>query len=158
MTASTPVAELLFRPEDATPFNTDVATLKPWSQALACLRSVQKCWLSTVRPDGRPHATPVMPVLVDETPCVASRPSSRKSRNLARNPSCVITASGGDLDLVVNGTARPITGETALREVAAAFATKYGWPFDIRAGRAHDGSLSGSPEYAFFYTARSTVL
>ncbi|WP_197699640.1 hypothetical protein [Micromonospora zamorensis] len=45
MTVDTPVAELLFQQEDATPFNTDVATLKPWSQALACLRSAHKCWL-----------------------------------------------------------------------------------------------------------------
>ncbi|NYH41023.1 hypothetical protein HNR22_000750 [Micromonospora jinlongensis] len=149
MTADTPVAELLFQQEDATPFDTDAATLKPWSQALACLRSAHKCWLSTVGPDGRPHAAPVMVVLADGAPCIASRPHSRKSRNLAGNPRAVITVSGEDLDLVVSGEAHRVSGGTALRRVAAAFATKYGWTFDIRDGRVHDESLPGSPEYAF---------
>lgn len=150
MRVDTPVAELLFGQEDATPFNTDVATLKPWSQALACLDSAHKCWLSTVGPDGRPHAAPVMPVLVDGVPCIASRPSSRKSRNLAGNPRAVITVSSDNLDLVVSGEAHQVSGETALRRVAAAFATKYGWTFAIRDGRVHDESLPGSPRYAFY--------
>ncbi|MET8464728.1 pyridoxamine 5'-phosphate oxidase family protein [Micromonospora zamorensis] len=149
MTVDTPVAELLFQQEDATPFNTDAATLKPWSQALACLRSAHKCWLSTVGPDGRPHAAPVMVVLVDGAPCIASRPHSRKSRNLAGNPRAVITVSSEDLDLVVSGEAHQVSGGTALRRVAAAFVTKYDLTFDIRDGRVHDESLPGSPEYAF---------
>lgn len=150
MTVDRPVAELLFRQEDATPFNTDVATLKPWRQALACLESAHKCWLSTVGPDGRPHAAPVMVVLVDGVPRIASRPNSRKSRNLARNPRAVVTVSSEDLDLVVSGDAHQVSGDTALRRVAAAFATKYGWTFAIRDGRVHDESLPGSPEYAFY--------
>ncbi|MGY4680600.1 pyridoxamine 5'-phosphate oxidase family protein [Micromonospora aurantiaca (nom. illeg.)] len=150
MTVSTPIAELLFQPKDATPFDTDVATIKPWSQALSCLRSAHRGWLSTVRPDGRPHAAPVMLVLVDGAPCVASRPASRKGRNLARNPHTVLTVGGEDLDLVVEGKAHQVAGDAALRGVAAAFATKYGWAFDIRDGRAHDESLPGSPRYAFY--------
>jgi hypothetical protein len=150
MTVGTPVAELLFQPEDATPVSTDVATLKPWSQALACLQSAPKCWLSTVRPDGHPHAAPVMLVLVDGAPCVASRPNSRKSRNLARNPHGAITVSGEDLDLVIHGEAQQVAGDTVLRRVVDAFATKYRWRFDIRDGRVHDESLPGSPEYAFY--------
>ncbi|MBQ1075648.1 pyridoxamine 5'-phosphate oxidase family protein [Micromonospora sp. C31] len=149
-TVDTPVAELLFQPEDATPFSTDVATLKPWSQALACLQSATKCWLSTVRPDGHPHAAPVLPVLVDGVPCVASRPNTRKSRNLARNPHSVIMVGNEDLDLVVKGEARQVSGDTMLRRVAAAFEKKYSWSFDIRDGRVYDDSLPGSPQYAFY--------
>ncbi|MBG6104774.1 pyridoxamine 5'-phosphate oxidase family protein [Micromonospora vinacea] len=150
MRVDTPVAELLFHEEDATPFNTDVATLKTWSQALACLESAPKCWLSTVAPDGRPHAAPVMVVLVDGAPCIASRPNSRKSRNLARNPRAVITVSGDDLDLVVSADAHQVSGGAALRQVAAAFATKYDWTFTIRDDRVCDESLPGSPQYAFY--------
>jgi len=150
MTVGTPIAELLFQPGDATPISTDVATLKPWTQALSCLRSAHKCWLSTVRPDGRPHAAPVMLALVDGAPCIASRPTSRKSRNLARNPHSVITVSSEDLDLVINGEAHRVSGDTALRRAAAAFATKHGWTFDVRDGRVHDESLPGSPQYAFY--------
>ncbi|MER7591519.1 pyridoxamine 5'-phosphate oxidase family protein [Micromonospora sp. NPDC127501] len=150
MRVHTPVAELLFGEGDATPFNTDVATLKPWRLALACVESAHKCWLSTVGPDGGPHAAPVMVVLVDGAPCIASRPPSRKSRNLAGNPRAVITVSSDDLDLVVSGEAHQVSGDTALRRVAAAFATKYAWAFAIRDGRVYDESLPGSPQYAFY--------
>ncbi|MFV2116539.1 pyridoxamine 5'-phosphate oxidase family protein [Micromonospora sp. LOL_025] len=149
-TVDTPIAELLFQPEDATPFSTDVATLKPWSQALACLQSATRCWLSTVRPDGHPHAAPVLLVLVDGVPCIASRPNTRKSRNLARNPHSVIMVGNEDLDLVVKGEAHQVSDDTMLRRVAAAFEKKYRWSFDIRGGRAYDGSLPGSPQYAFY--------
>ncbi|MEU7996325.1 pyridoxamine 5'-phosphate oxidase family protein [Micromonospora sp. NPDC049060] len=149
-TVDAPIAELLFQPEDATPFSTDAATLKPWSQALACLRSAPRCWLSTVRPDGHPHAAPVLLVLVDGVACVASRPNTRKSRNLARNPHGVIMVGNEDLDLVVKGEVHRVSGDTMLRRMAAAFGAKYRWSFDVRDGRAYDGSLPGSPEYAFY--------
>ncbi|MFC7545042.1 pyridoxamine 5'-phosphate oxidase family protein [Plantactinospora sp. GCM10030261] len=146
----TPTAELLFRASDATPMSIDAATVKPWRQAVDCLATAPKAWLATVRPDGRPHAMPVMLVLVEGVPCVASRPRSRKGLNLARNPSCVLTIAGEDLDLVVEAEAVRVGDEAGLGEVASAFKDKYGWEFALRDGRVHDDSLPGSPEYGFY--------
>jgi hypothetical protein len=146
----TPVAELLFARKDATPFSADPSTIKPWAHAIACLETAPKAWLSTVRSDGYPHAMPVLLVLVDGVPCVTTRPASRKGRNLARNPHCVITLGDADLDLVVDGKATRVHDEAGLRQVADAFAAKYGWEFAIRNGKVHDNSLPGSPEYGFY--------
>jgi nitroimidazol reductase NimA-like FMN-containing flavoprotein (pyridoxamine 5'-phosphate oxidase superfamily) len=150
MPGPTPVAELLFGPEDAVPISTDEATLKPWSQASACLESAPKAWLSTVRPDGRPHAMPILLVWVDDAPCFATRPGSRKGKNLARNTHCVITAGNETVDVVVEGNAARIRDEAGLHRVAAALKVKYQWEFAVRDGSAYEDSLPGSPEYGFF--------
>lgn len=62
-----PAAELLLRQGDATPMSTDEATVKPWSQARMCLETAPKIWLSTVRPNGRPHVMPVLLVWAGDT-------------------------------------------------------------------------------------------
>ncbi|MFC7404850.1 pyridoxamine 5'-phosphate oxidase family protein [Georgenia alba] len=144
------VAELLFGEDDATPMSTDRATIKPWSEAAACLGAAPKAWLSTVRPDGRPHAMPVSPVWLDGTPWFTTRPTSRKGRNLAHDDRCVLTAASDTLDLVVEGEARRVHGTGELRAAAEAFRTKYAWELTLRAGAAYDDSLPGSPEYAFY--------
>lgn len=148
--SNTPVAELLFREEDATPMSTDEATVKPWSQARSCLQSAAKLWLSTVRPDGRPHVMPVLVVWVDDAPCFTTRPTSRKARNLARHAHCVLTASSEDLDLVIEGAAAQVTDEPELLRVAAAFQDKYQWELAVRSGLVHDHSLPGAPEYGLY--------
>jgi hypothetical protein len=150
MTEHLPSAELLFSDADATPMSTDTATVKPWGQARACLESAPKAWLSTVRPDGRPHAMPVMLVWVDEAPWFTTRPTSRKAKNLACNAHCVITAASEALDLVVEGDATRLQDESKLRRVAAAFKTKYAWKLVVRDGSVYDDTLPGSPEYGFY--------
>jgi hypothetical protein len=41
------------------------ATATPWPEALARLSAAELYWLSTVRPDGRPHVTPLLDVWQD---------------------------------------------------------------------------------------------
>ena len=150
MTASTPAATLLFGEEDATPFSTDPATLKSWDRARASLAAAPKVWLTTVRPDGRPHTAPVLLVWADGAPCVTSRPGSRKSANLAGNAHCVLSASDDELDLVVEGVAARVGDDTGIRRVADAFREKYDWEFTVRSGTVTGDPRPGSPEYAFY--------
>ncbi|MEU8383865.1 pyridoxamine 5'-phosphate oxidase family protein [Streptosporangium sp. NPDC048865] len=150
MTETTPVAELLFGEADATPFDTDEATIKPWDEARACLESAPKAWLSTARPDGRAHAVPVLLVWAGGAPWITTRPGSRKARNLAVNPHCVITVTGENLDLVVEGRATRALGGGELRRVADAFRAKYRWELSVRDGSVHEDHLPGSPEYGFY--------
>lgn len=150
MVDKTPVAELLFSEKDATPMSTDEATVKSWEEARACLESAPKGWLSTGRPDGRVHAMPVMPVWVDGAPCFATRPTSRKAKNLSQNPNCVVAVAGETLDLVVEGKATRLHAEAECQRVAAALKAKYQWELARRDGAVYDDSLPGSPEYAFY--------
>ncbi len=150
MPGTTPAAELLFGPRDAVVISTDEATVKPWSQARACLESAPKAWLSTVRPDGRPHVMPILLVLVDDEPCFVTRPGSRKGKNLASNANCVIAVADETIDVVVEGNATRIGDEAGLRRMAAALKAKYDWDFALRDGSAYEDSLPGSPEYGFY--------
>ena len=43
-------------------------------------------WLSTVRPDGRPHVTPLMSVWLEGALYFCTGPDERKAKNLVRNP------------------------------------------------------------------------
>lgn len=108
----------------------------PWSRALDQLQddaARKTTWLATVRPDGRPHVAGVGALWVDGTFYFTSGEGTRKSRNLAENPSCVISVSLPDLDLVVEGTAARVTDAATLQRLAERYAAQ-GWPASVGDG------------------------
>ena len=50
-------------------------------------------WLTTINPDGAPHVTPVGMIQHDGIWYFNSGPRTRKSRNLAANPRCVVSVA-----------------------------------------------------------------
>ena len=58
-----------------------------------------------MRKGGRPHLVPVLSVMVDEALHFCASERSRKARNLATDPQCVIGGSSAVLDLVMEGEA-----------------------------------------------------
>ncbi len=56
----------------------------PWSHVVERLPGPRNYWVSTTRPDGRPHATPVWGVWVDNTLYFGGGPDTRRSRNANR--------------------------------------------------------------------------
>lgn len=142
MATTEPVTELDSR------FSQPGATALDWTRASESLAAAQVYWLSTVRPDGRPHVTPLLAVWLDDALHFCTGPDERKAKNLAGNTRCVLTTGSNaldhGLDLVVEGEARTLRDEAALRDVAAAYVAKYGgdWAFEVREGAFHhsDGS------------------
>ena len=65
--------------------------LLPWSWAEAQLTTSRNFWLATRWPDGRPHAMPVWAVWHARALWFSSSRGSRKARNLAADPRCVLT-------------------------------------------------------------------
>ncbi len=124
------------------------ATPTPWSAGLEQVVAADTYWLSTVRPDGRPHVTPLIAVWHDAAIWFSTGADERKARNLAENSSCLLTAGRSDLtpgglDVVLEGEAERITDDVALRPVAAAFAAKYGteiWDFAVADGGFRHGA------------------
>ena len=110
----------------------------PWSRAVEQLEagSAQSFWLATVRPDGRPHVAGVGGLWVDGKLYFTSGPQTRKSRNLAQNPACVISVGLPNLDLVIEGTAARVTDEDTLQNLAQRYNAQ-GWP-----ARVSDGALT----------------
>ena len=62
MTTSSPNTQLDTR------FSSDNASAVPWQEGSAILDTAEIYWLSTVRPDGRPHVTPLIAIWLDAVP------------------------------------------------------------------------------------------
>ena len=78
-------------------------------------------YLSTTRPDGRPHAVGIGPLWFDGDLYFTSNPETRKSRNLAANPNCTITGRLEGLDISLEGVATRVTDPAILEQVAARY-------------------------------------
>ncbi len=93
-----------------------------------------------MRPDGRPHVTPVLSSLLDGALYFCTGPDERKVRNLGQKSYCVLTpgcnALDEGLDLVAEGASAKVGDEAKPRRVADACLSKYGsdWHFAVRDG------------------------
>jgi nitroimidazol reductase NimA-like FMN-containing flavoprotein (pyridoxamine 5'-phosphate oxidase superfamily) len=107
----------------------------PWSRALEQLDGGfdATCWLATTRPDGRPHVAGIGALWVDGSFYIVTGADTRKGRNLAKNPNCVISLALKGLDLVVEGRAKKVTDDATLRRLAKRFADQ-GWPATVSDG------------------------
>jgi nitroimidazol reductase NimA-like FMN-containing flavoprotein (pyridoxamine 5'-phosphate oxidase superfamily) len=123
-----------------TRYSGDDATAVPWGEARKCLTDAEVSWLTTVRPDGRPHVTTLLTVWLDDAAYFCTGAQERKARNLAGNPHCVLTTGSNalneGLDVVVEGDAVRVRDEARLRRIAEAYEAKYGddWRFTVRHG------------------------
>ncbi len=137
MTTPEPTAKLDAR------FSSDEASPTPWPDARLVLSDAPISWISTVRPDGRPHVTPINSVWFDGALYFCTGPTERKAMNLAANTGCVLTtgtnAFDHGLDVVVEADAMPVCDEARLHQIAEAYEAKYGsdWHFDVRDGNFH---------------------
>ena len=101
--------------------------LLPWSWAQERLEGALLYWVMTVRPDGRPHATPIWGVWVDDRYYFEGGPDTRRGRNLAANPAVGVHLERGDDVVIIEGTAEEIKGpDPALAAtLVEAFGAKY---------------------------------
>jgi nitroimidazol reductase NimA-like FMN-containing flavoprotein (pyridoxamine 5'-phosphate oxidase superfamily) len=122
-------------------FSSPNANPTEWSQARDELAGAEVYWLSTIRPDGRPHVTPLLAIWHDGALYFCTGPDERKAKNLSTNRHCVITTGQSTLnglDLVIEGTADSVSDPSELGRVASTYESKYGSHF-----AAPDGTWSG---------------
>jgi nitroimidazol reductase NimA-like FMN-containing flavoprotein (pyridoxamine 5'-phosphate oxidase superfamily) len=118
-------------------FSSEGAVATGWAQARAGLAEADVYWLSTVRPDGRPHVTPLIGIWLDGALYFCTGPAERKAKNLAQNPHCILTTGRNSLDgldLVVEGEAAKVVDEAELARVADTYESKYGRRFTAPEG------------------------
>jgi general stress protein 26 len=139
-------------------FGDEGATATPWSDARELLETSKVYWISTVRPDGRPHVTSIAAVWLDGALHFTTGESERKAKNLRTNTQVVITTGCNvldGLDVVVEGQAALVTDEAKLRRLAEAYTGKYGQLFGFQ---VRDGALwaegSDDPGRTFEVRAR----
>ena len=85
------------------------------------------CWLTTINPDGSPHVTGIGALWADGSFWFETGERTRKGRNLAQDPRCVLSVATNDFDLVIEGTASKITDPETVKAMAARWAAE-GWP------------------------------
>ena len=87
-------------------------------------------WLTTLNEDGSPHVTAVGAIWLEHTFWFQTGPTTRKARNVARDPRCSIAVSIRDADVVVAGDATRETDAAAIARAAQAWA-EGGWPAEL---------------------------
>jgi Pyridoxamine 5'-phosphate oxidase len=132
--------------------------LLPWSWAEERLTASRNYWVTSLWSDGRPHSMPVWGVWDGEALWFSSARRSRKARNLAADPRCVVTTEDAKEPVVIEGSADFAQDRDVIAGVARLMNAKYGgitveflmmhatirvqplWAFGI----AHD-DFTGSP-------------
>ncbi len=117
-------------------FSSPGATATAWAAASELVDSAMTYWLTTVRPDGRPHAVNVAGVWLDEIFYFTTGPGEQKAVNLAGGNPHVVLATGCNgwdgLDVVLEGDALPVTDGGRLISLAQALTAKYDDFFRLR--------------------------
>lgn len=148
-----PVAEL--DPQ----FSSDDATATPWAGAREILATARVYWLSTVRPDGRPHVTTIAGIWLDDALYFSTGQTERKAKNLAQNTHCAVTTGCNDLeglDIVIEGDAVRVTDEARLQRLADEYVAKYDqlFRFSVRDGGFY---IEGSESEVLVYGLAPTT-
>jgi len=112
--------DALQNPPDAT------TGLKPWSWAVERLEKSHNYWIATTRPDGHPHLMIVWGIWWEEAFWFSTGPRTRKAKNIAANPRCVIGTDQADEAIILEGAIKEVKDRAMWRRVAELYDQKYG--------------------------------
>jgi hypothetical protein len=130
--------------------------LLPWSWAEQRLKKSHNYWIITVKPgvspdNASPHTMVVWGLWQDGRFLFSTGSQSRKARNLAQNPNCVLCAEHAHEAVIVEGTAE-IADVPARRKFLPSYERKY--KFDMSKMKAEILSMkepvfAGRPRVVF---------
>ena len=83
-------------------------------------------WLATVRPDGRPHLTPIWFVWLDDRFWICTSEQAVKTRNARHDPRVMLSLESADQPAVAVGEVT-IHAPPYPAPVVAAFEAKFSW-------------------------------
>lgn len=78
-----------------------------WNWVTTQLTDSKNYWLSSTRPDGRPHTVPRWAVYVDGNIYYDGSPETRHNRNIEINPNVTVHLESGDHVVILEGTSAP---------------------------------------------------
>ena len=113
--------------------------LQTWLWALKRLERSHNYWISTTRPDGRPHLMVVWGIWIEQSFWFCTGARTRKSKNLATQSHCVIATEDADEAVILEGQSKHVTGEIQIHGFVAAYNKKYGG--DVEALLRNQSSL-----------------
>lgn len=116
-------------------FSSPGAVATPWADVAAVLDGAEMFWLSTVRGDGSPHVCPLPAMWLDGRLYFVTGWAEQKTRNLVRDPRCVLTTGNNSyrtgLDVTVEGRVERCTDRATLEILARMWRTRLDWPYDV---------------------------
>jgi hypothetical protein len=112
--------DALQNPPDAT------TGLQPWSWAVERLEKSHNYWIATARPEGRAHLMVVWGIWWEEAFWFSTGPRTRKAKNIAANPHCVIGTEKADQAVIVEGAVQEIKDRALWKQMGEIYDRKYG--------------------------------
>jgi hypothetical protein len=100
--------------------------LLPWKWAEDRLKKSHNYWITTVRPDGSPHTMVVWGLWLEGAFYFSTGKQSRKARNLAENPRCIVATERAEEAVIVEGEAN-LTKDTPKLKFFDKYQKKYKW-------------------------------
>jgi nitroimidazol reductase NimA-like FMN-containing flavoprotein (pyridoxamine 5'-phosphate oxidase superfamily) len=116
-------------------------------------------WLATTNADGSPHVMPLGVLWIDGSFYFNAGPGTRKARNIANNPRCVVTVATHPFDIVVEGEAVKVTDDAALQRITEVYAAE-GWQPTVRDGALYaefSAPAAGPPPWDVYEVTPKTV-
>jgi Pyridoxamine 5'-phosphate oxidase len=99
--------------------------LLPWSWAVQRLEEAHNYWVATTGPGGAPHLAAVWGLWHAGAFHFSTAGGSRKARNLAADPRCVVTPENAAQSVVVEGTAGRVMEADRLKQLYTLYERKY---------------------------------
>lgn len=115
------------RPRFSADYGIETGTegLLPWEHVAQRMAAARNYWITSTRPDGRPHAAPVWGIWLDDTLYFGTGRGSRKARNFIHNPQVNVHLESGDDVVVLEGVVEEVRDRTRLAQIIHAYAEKY---------------------------------
>jgi hypothetical protein len=102
--------------------------LLSWSVVDERIRSASNYWITTVTPEGRPHARPLDAVWVDGALCFGGSPETRWVRNLEANPSISVQLASTSDVVILEGDVQRVTEPDHPLATASTVASREKYP------------------------------
>ena len=135
----------------------------PWDDTRRALETAELSWITTVRPDGRPHVTPLVAVWADDALHFCVGAHEQKTANLNANPHVILTTGCNrwdeGMDVVVEGDAVRVTDDDTLKRLAEAWTGKWDgqWQYAVREGTfRHQNGAEVGAEPVYVYAVQPT--
>lgn len=123
--------------------------LLPWSWAEERLEKSHNYWIGTSRPGGNPHVMVVWGIWLEGMIWLSTGARTRKAKNLAANPHCVLCTEKADEAVIVEGIAEEVLDGPERRRFAKAYDKKYGGKIDAILESTGSIVLRVRPEVVF---------
>lgn len=109
-----------------------------WDETRKLLEAAELSWNCTVRPDGRPHVTPLVAAWVDGAIHFHAGAIEQKFASLSNNPHVVLLTGYNQwdrgVDVMVEGDAVQVTDPAVLERLATAWAHKWDGRWKLAVG------------------------